>query len=484
MRKSPPLLVALLRPLKTLICTSVTFLWPFFLRISKFFRTFAPAKVYFMKRNFLLLCLLVAALNAFAYDIDVIITKSREQLQCIILSRTDELITYQLVGDNTQTFTLSTSEVEKIYPRNNGQVISYMPEPEPVNVETKKVETLIAEKPKPIEERKTEPVVEQKEEQKIEQQEPIKEAVKEPEPVVEKPKVVETPKKEAKPAQEKKNIALTDEDLKFKRFMSTINGSDWEQYRAEKAKEAEKKEVLSQNIISIFVTGLDEDQADIQQVIESEALAKLGALQDHKAQIEVASEGFTDDSIIAIAKEHLSKFAFIINVRPFQKQYYMQSKFVDATNGKLLTSASAASSLTSLEDLLKTMDTFTTQVVEHFQKKDEEKKAEEDAELQAWVEESDRQAARTNNAEISFIEDTYTLEIVNPKNYICRVIVAGRLIGMVNPMSTRRFEVSTDLYGKVQIIQHTGYLVLPSEATFYIPEQARRSKITLTMEAF
>lgn len=327
-----------------------------------------------MKKNFLLLCLLVATLNVLAYPFDVIITKSREQVQCIILSRTEELITYQLVNDNSQTFTLNTSDVEKIYSRDNGPVISYVPEP--VHVKTS-----IAEKPKPVEEKKAEPAVEKE----VEQIEPIKEEVKEPNPVVDEPKVVETPQKETKTAPEKKNIALTEDELQFKLFMTSINGPDLEQYRAERAKEAEKKEVLSQNIISIFVTGLKDDKADIQQVIESEALAKLGALKDNKAQIEVASKGITDDSIIAIAKEHLSKFAFIVNVRPFQKQFYMQSKLIDVANGKLLTSASAASSLTSLEDLLKTMDTLTTHVVEHFQKQIEETKAKVDAEQNVIV---------------------------------------------------------------------------------------------------
>ena len=68
-----------------------------------------------MKRNFLALCLLIAAMNALAYPFDVIITKSREQVQCIILSSTEELITYQYVDDASQTFTMSTSEIEKIY---------------------------------------------------------------------------------------------------------------------------------------------------------------------------------------------------------------------------------------------------------------------------------------------------------------------------------------------------------------------------------
>ncbi len=57
-----------------------------------------------MKRNFLALCLLIAAMNALAYPFDVIITKSREQVQCIILSSTEELITYQYVDDASQTY--------------------------------------------------------------------------------------------------------------------------------------------------------------------------------------------------------------------------------------------------------------------------------------------------------------------------------------------------------------------------------------------
>ncbi len=431
-----------------------------------------------MKRNFLVLCLLVAALNALAYPFDVIITKSREQVQCIILSRTEELITYQHVGDESQTFTLNTSEVEKIYTRDNGQVISYVPETKLAAPASKKEETLIAEKPKPVEEKQPEPVAEKK----VEQKEPIIEVAKEPEPVVEETKVVEASQPEKKSASKKKFKPSTEDEMKFKLFMSSLNGPDMEQYRAEKAEKAEREEVLNQNIISIFVTGLEDNQADIQQVMESEALAKLNALKDHKAKVEVVSKDITEDSIITIAKEHLSKYAFTVNVRPFQTQYYLQSRLIDATNGKLLSSASAASSLTSLEELLGTMDKFINQVNEHFQKKEEKAKEEEDAELKAWIEECDRQAAQPKEIKTSIYDDTFTLEIVNMHNYHSRVVVAGRLVGLANPWSTQRFKVSLDLYGKVQIIQNEGYQYYPAESIFYIPQQSSNGVLTLTME--
>lgn len=423
-----------------------------------------------MKRTILGLCLLLIATNALAYPFDVIITKSREQVQCIILSRTDEQITYQLTNDDSQTFTLSTAEVEKVYSRDNGPIISYVPEPEPAPVAAKKMETLIAEKP--------EPVVEKKEEPKKQAQE----VAKEPEPVVEEPRVKETKKPEQKPAPVERPKASTEDELRFKRFMSTINGPDLEQYRAKQAKKAQKEETLKQNFISIFVTGLEDSQADIQQIIESEAFAKLSTIKDHKAKIEGATKGTPEDSALSIAKDHSSKYAFIVSVRPFQKQYYLQSKLFNAMNGELLISASAASSLTSLEDLLKTTDMFTNQVIEHFQKKEEEAKQEEDAELQAWIEECDRQAAQPKETRTSIFDDTYTLEIVNPKNYFCRVLVAGHLIGMVNPRSTQRFNVSVELYGKVQIIQNSGYQFFPAEGTFYIPKQSSKGVLTLTMD--
>lgn len=429
-----------------------------------------------MKRYFIVVFFLVTALNILAYPFDVIITKSREQVQCIILSRTEEQITYRNLDDTIQSFTLNTSEVEKVYSRDNGPVIWYVPEPEPLPVVKKEVEILIEPKEEPVRDEKVEPVIATNKESEIQAQELKEDSV--PKPLGENTMAETISETEQKPTQVEKQQISTEDELKYKLFMSTIKGPNMEQYRAKKKEKIRKEGILKQNIISIFVIGLEDNQTDIQQVIESETWSKLSTIKGHNAQIEIAPKGVSEDSIIVMSKDSLSKYALIIIARPFQNQYYLQSKFVDVRKGEHLVSARAASSLTSLDDVLKATDELTDPVVGYFQKQKEE----EDAELQAWIEESDKQAAKKKEEEKSLFDDTFTLEIINPKNYFCKVIVAGRLIGIANPRTTQRFRVPLDLYGKVQIIQNTGYQFYPAETTYYIPLQSSKSVLTLRMD--
>ena len=71
-----------------------------------------------MKSKLLLVSLLFVLQSAFAYQYDVIITKSREQIQCVILSQDENAVTYQTIdSNNAETIIMSKSEIEKIYPR-------------------------------------------------------------------------------------------------------------------------------------------------------------------------------------------------------------------------------------------------------------------------------------------------------------------------------------------------------------------------------
>lgn len=59
--------------------------------------------------------------NVMAYDVDVIITKKGQQIQCYITEQTSTSVSYVLSeGDKSQTFTLSMDDVRKIYPRDAG----------------------------------------------------------------------------------------------------------------------------------------------------------------------------------------------------------------------------------------------------------------------------------------------------------------------------------------------------------------------------
>ena len=75
-----------------------------------------------MKIKYFLFTLLFAACAQMimAYDFDVIITKSREQIQCIIVEMNEKEIKYYLLGDaQKKQYTISQEDVEKLYPRDH-----------------------------------------------------------------------------------------------------------------------------------------------------------------------------------------------------------------------------------------------------------------------------------------------------------------------------------------------------------------------------
>ncbi len=74
-----------------------------------------------MKRLLLAFMLLSSFANTIlAYQFDVIITKSRQQIQCIIISQDDNVVIYSSAdAQDTNQYSIAKSEIEKIYPRSN-----------------------------------------------------------------------------------------------------------------------------------------------------------------------------------------------------------------------------------------------------------------------------------------------------------------------------------------------------------------------------
>lgn len=71
------------------------------------------------KKSILFALALLVCFNAFAYDIDVIITKTREQIQCIIISQDGEYIRYNSSNpDDKQIYKIAKSDVDKVYVHN------------------------------------------------------------------------------------------------------------------------------------------------------------------------------------------------------------------------------------------------------------------------------------------------------------------------------------------------------------------------------
>lgn len=71
-----------------------------------------------MKKCYLLLWALLLLPSVNVYSLDVILTKSRMQIQCNIISQDENTVTYQLIdSQDKELYTMEKSDIEKIYPQ-------------------------------------------------------------------------------------------------------------------------------------------------------------------------------------------------------------------------------------------------------------------------------------------------------------------------------------------------------------------------------
>ena len=70
-----------------------------------------------MKKCYFLLLALLLLPSVYVYSLDVILTKSRMQIQCNIISQDENTVTYQLLdSQDKQQYTMEKADIEKIYP--------------------------------------------------------------------------------------------------------------------------------------------------------------------------------------------------------------------------------------------------------------------------------------------------------------------------------------------------------------------------------
>ncbi|MBR5677678.1 MAG: hypothetical protein IKX20_06035 [Paludibacteraceae bacterium] len=70
-----------------------------------------------MKKNYFLLLAFLILPSMYAYSLDVILTKSRMQIQCNIVSQDETTVTYQLIDpQDKELYTMDKADIEKIYP--------------------------------------------------------------------------------------------------------------------------------------------------------------------------------------------------------------------------------------------------------------------------------------------------------------------------------------------------------------------------------
>ena len=85
-----------------------------------------------MKKCYLLLLALLLLPNMCVYSLDVILTKSRMQIQCNIVSQDENTVTYQrLDSHDKELYTMEKADIEKIYPHIDDATISNTPQNEP-----------------------------------------------------------------------------------------------------------------------------------------------------------------------------------------------------------------------------------------------------------------------------------------------------------------------------------------------------------------
>ena len=153
---------------------------------------------------------------------------------------------------------------------------------------------------------------------------------------------------------------------------------------------------------------------------------------------------------------------------------------------------------------------------------------EEDEELRAWIEETDRQAeqarketerkakqdeairrineermrraeqeeqerlnkqleesgAQLGQAIKNLIEvnNSYALDVRNTTKYPYRINLDGHILGVVNPYKTERFVVSVEIYGRMQAVQTSGYMFSPTIKEFRIPRQQKQTACSVVIQ--
>lgn len=433
-----------------------------------------------MKRFYLIASLLLIWHISMAEELDAIITKSREQIQCYVISYNDSIVVVNAPDlDDKDEYTIPLSNIDKIY-LHTGELI--VPGQEPDTWKTKPKEQWLSDKPK---------VIEKSNHQENQQ------VIQNPQP---QPSIVAN---------------NTEANEKFKLFMALMKGVELESHATETESTNTSKD--SYTYISIYITGLDENQQDVGEIIENDVLARLSSIDRYKARMDSIPNEYPIDSIAKIAKRKGSKMAFAIIVKPFREEFYLQSMLIDTDKEDILVTSRSASSFESLENILSVSEELTLQVVKYLKiqnelkeardelskidkeaeeariaKENEERKREAEEQkrkdkellqksldnLQTALYESSQKLSQTIT-DYKAVENTYALDVFNSNTYPVRVVLAGKQIGTVQAQTRQRFLVSTDSYGQLQVIQASGYKSSPKIKIYQIQKQIKRATVTI-----
>ncbi len=329
-----------------------------------------------MRKLNLIVLLLLAIQTVMAYEFDVIITKSREQIQCVIVTQNEDAITYKLVdSEDSQIYTISNSEIEKIYFRNVDYALEQRLQHQR---EQAKADSIAA-------------VQAAEERERLAREKAINDsiaAVRADEERIARAKV--------------DSVARVEANNKIRQFTGVIKAAPDQpetpvEQRPVNAVEGEGSTMK----MFVYIVGLDETQEEVRQIIANDISVKLKTVEG--CDIQYYSDTIhedTDNQLISITKQNGGSLACVIRTMPFHDEYYIQVNLIETTNEHSILSTSTASSLASLNDILQTTDTIADQIKQalmiliHQEEEDEELRqfqAECDAQERARQQERQRQ---------------------------------------------------------------------------------------------
>ena len=73
------------------------------------------------------------------------------------------------------------------------------------------------------------------------------------------------------------------------------------------------------------------------------------------------------------------------------------------------------------------------------------------------------------------LENSYVVEIHNNTKYPYKINLDGHILGVVNGYKIERFIVSTQIYGRMQAVQTSGYIFSPTIKEYRVPPQQKKA---------
>lgn len=280
---------------------------------------------------------------------------------------------------------------------------------------------------------------------------------------------------------------------------------------------------LAQTDVAVYVTGLDSTQSATMRIIGSELATGIVALSDYNAVDRteeflnaLGSKGsINDQKILELGKQYGAKHVCFVNIMPYQNTFYIQAKFQNANNAKILSSVRESSSLESLEEILRATESLSTNLINQLNAKREEvrqkeleqerieqqkaqqrqqeetRRAEEQArerqrqqeeweESQAMLQES---LDNLGNAimDLKQTVNSYGLVIHNTTKHPYKINLDGHILGVVAPYKTETYLVPIEWYGRLQAVQTSGYMFYPTVKDFKIPQQKKKANVSIKL---